>query len=118
MKNSLLIPLALTGFIAAPALAQGSGKNVTVFRMSGPQLGVRVEEVDKDVVTRLKLREEKGALVTEVLSESPAEKAGIKKDDVILKFQGESVLTAAQLQRLVKDVPTGRKVDIDLVRGG
>ena len=119
MKNSLMLPLALAGqFLAGPALAQGPGKNVTVFRMAGPQLGVRLEEVDRDVVTRLKLKEEKGALVTEVVRGSAAEKAGILKDDVILKFQGESVLTAAQLARLVRDVPSGRKVDLDLVRAG
>ncbi|MBK5256665.1 MAG: PDZ domain-containing protein [Vicinamibacteria bacterium] len=119
MKNSLLLPLAITGqLLAVPALAQGTGKDVTILRMSGPQLGVRLAEVDQDVVTRLKLKEEKGALVTEVLKDSAAEKAGVKEDDVILKFQGQSILTAAQLNRLVRDVPSGRKVDIDLVRGG
>ena len=67
MKKALVLPLVMAGqLIAGPAFAQGSGKNVTVFRMSGPQLGVRLEEVDKDVVTRLKLKDEKGALVTEV----------------------------------------------------
>ena len=119
MKKALVLPLVMAGqLIAGPAFAQGSGKNVTVFRMSGPQLGVRLEEVDKDVVTRLKLKDEKGALVTEVLENSAAEKAGIRKDDVILKFQGEFVLTAGQLSRLVRDQPSGRKVDIDIIRGG
>jgi serine protease Do len=118
MKNSLL-PLAIAGqLLAVSVLAQGSGRDVTILRMSGPQLGVRLMEVDQDAVTRLKLKEEKGALVTEVLEDSAALKAGIKEDDVILKFQGESVLTAAQLSRLVRDVPSGRKVDIDLVRAG
>ena len=123
MKNSRVLPfalpLALMGqLISGNAWAQGSGKNVTIFRMAGPQLGVRLEEVDADVVSRLKLREEKGALVTEVLRDSAAEKAGIRRDDVILKFQGESVLTAAQLSRLVRDVPSGRKVDVDIIRAG
>ena len=119
MKKSLVLPALMAGhLLAGPALAQGSGKNITVFRMSGPQLGVRLEEVDRDAVTRLRLKEEKGALVTEVVTDSAAERAGILKDDVILRFQGESVLTAAQLARLVRDVPSGRRVDIDLVRGG
>jgi C-terminal processing protease CtpA/Prc len=119
MKHKLTLALAMAGQLAwSPAYAQGSGKNVTVFRMAGPQLGVRLEEVDAEAVTRLKLKEEKGALVTEVLEKSAAEKAGLKKDDVILKFQGESVLTASQLSRLVRDVPAGRKVDLDIVRGG
>jgi len=119
MKKSLVLPALMAGqLLAGPVFAQGSGRNVTILRMSGPQLGVRLEEVDKDAVTRLRLKEERGALVTEVLKDSVAEKAGILKDDVILKFQGESVLTAAQLARLVREVPSGRKVDIDLVRNG
>ncbi len=119
MKASSLLPLALAlPLLADPAFAQGSGHDVTLFRMSGPQLGVRLEEVDKDVVSRLSLKEEKGALVTEVLEKSAAEKAGLKKDDVIVRFHGESVLTAAQLSRLVRDVPEGRKVDIEVVRAG
>jgi len=104
----------LGGFV----FAQSSGPDVTVLRMSGPSLGVRLAEVDKDAVARLKLKEEKGALITEVLEKSAAEKAGLLKDDVILKFQGESILTAAQLTRLVGDVPSGRRVDIDVVRAG
>ena len=118
MTNRLILPLALTGLMVGPAFAQGSGKEVTLLRVLGPQLGVRLEEVDGDAVTRLKLKEEKGALIIEVLEGSAAARAGLKKDDVILRFQGESVLTAAQLGRLVRDVPAGRKVDIDVVRAG
>ena len=119
MKKKHILSLALVGQLGAiPALAQGSGKDVTIFRMGGPQLGVRLEEVDQDVVSRLKLKEEKGALVAEVLEDSAAEKAGIKKDDVIVKFQGEQVLTASQLGRLVREVPSGRKVDLDVIRAG
>ncbi|MEO8499643.1 MAG: PDZ domain-containing protein [Vicinamibacteria bacterium] len=119
MKKALVLPLVMAGqLIAGPALAQGSGKNVTIFHMSGPQLGVRLEEVDKDVVARLNLKEEKGALVAEVLKDSAAEKAGLRKDDVIVRLQGESVLTAGQLRRLVREQPSGRKVDIDVLRAG
>ena len=119
MKKSLVLPALMAAqLMAGQALAQGSGKNVTILRMSGPQLGVRLEEVDKAAVTRLRLKEEKGALVAEVVKDSAAEKAGILKDDVILRFQGESVLTAAQLARLVRDVPAGRSVDLDIVRNG
>ena len=78
MKNSLMLSLAVAGqLLAGPAFAQGSGRDVTILRMSGPQLGVRVQEVDKDAVARLKLKEERGALVDEVLSDSAAERAGI-----------------------------------------
>lgn len=119
VKKSLVVMLAAASpLLAVPAWAQGSGRNVTILKISGPQLGVRLVEVDKEAVARLKLKEEKGALVTEVMEDSAAEKAGIKRDDVILRYQGESVLTAAQLGRLVADTPEGRKVSIDVVRDG
>ena len=119
MRISRFLPLALAvPLLATTASAQGSGGNVTVLRMTGPHLGVRLSEVGRDDVTRLKLREEKGALVREVLKDSPAEKAGLLEDDVIVRFQGESILTAAQLTRLVREVPGGRKVDIEVVRNG
>lgn len=119
MNRSLILPLAVASQLAAGvAFAQTPGPNVRILRMTGPQLGVRLEEVDKDAVTRLKLKEESGALVLEVLEDSAAEKAGLRKDDVIVRFQGESVLTAAQLARLVREVPAGRKVDLEVIRAG
>ncbi|MEO5763572.1 MAG: PDZ domain-containing protein [Vicinamibacteria bacterium] len=119
MNKSFMLAAAFAWhLLPAQAFAQSTHPNVTILRMSGPQLGVRLAEVDGDSVSRLRLKEEKGALVVDVMENSAAEKAGIKKDDVILKFQGESVLTAAQLSRLVKDVPAGRKVDLDIMRAG
>jgi serine protease Do len=119
MKKTHVLSLALVSqLFAIPALAQGSGRDVTILRVGGPQLGVRLAEVNQEEVSRLRLKEEKGALVTEVIANSAAEKAGLLKDDVILKFQGESILTASQLGRLVREVPSGRKVDLEIIRGG
>lgn len=84
----------------------------------GPRLGVTLAEVDEDAVKRLNLREERGALVTSVAEGSAAEKAGIKRDDVIVKFQGDNVGTAGQLTRLVRENPAGRTVTIEVMRGG
>lgn len=84
----------------------------------GSHLGVRLEDLDKDDVSRLKLTEEKGALVKNVEEGSPAEKAGIKAGDVIVRYHGESVLGASQLARLVRETPPGRTVPIELVREG
>lgn len=110
MKFAPLLTLALgLPLLGNPAFAQGPGRDVTVFRMAGPHLGVRLAEVDQDVVSRLNLKEERGALVIDVVEQSPAEKAGVKKDGVIVRFHGESILTAVQLGRLVSDVPEGER---------
>lgn len=84
----------------------------------GGALGVSLEEVDADDVSRLGLREESGALVRRVEPGSPAESAGLKADDVIVGYQGERVHSAAQLSRLVRETPAGRKVALEVSRGG
>jgi serine protease Do len=106
-----LSSLLAAGLVVAPAWS-------STFGPSGGRLGVRLSEVDKDDVARLSLPEERGALVKSVDDESPAEKAGIKEGDVILRYQGESVLSAAQLARLVRETPAGRTVSIEVSRGG
>jgi S1-C subfamily serine protease len=93
-------------------------RRVEVVRIGDAFLGVTLEEVGKDEVTRLKLPEERGALVASVEADSPAEKAGIKKDDVVLRYQGEIIHTAAQLARLIRETPHGRTVSLDVSRGG
>lgn len=90
---------------------------VVRFGASG-YLGVDIADVGADDVSRLKLAGERGALVREVVEDSPAAKAGLKADDVILGYQGESVHSAAQLSRLVRETPVGRAVTIEVSRAG
>lgn len=84
----------------------------------GAWLGVSVSDVNADKVRELRLPGEYGALVERVVEESPAAKAGLQKDDVIVSFAGERVRSAAQLTRLVRETPAGRKVALEVVRGG
>jgi serine protease Do len=100
--------------------AEGEARRaVEIVRLGGgAYLGVSLEEVDKDEVARLKLSEERGALVKSVEKDSPAARAGLKVDDVVVRFQSETIQTAAQLARLVRETPAGRTVALDVVRGG
>ncbi len=91
---------------------------VVRFAGGGAHLGVALEDVRAEDVARLKLAEERGALVKEVVKGSAAEKAGLKDGDVILSYQGERVGSAAQLRRLVRETPPGRHVTIEASRGG
>src|SRR5262249_49567338 len=77
-----------------------------------------LEDVGPDDVSRLKLEAERGVIVTSVKADAPAAKAGIKEGDVIVRFQGETVQSAAQLARLVAEPPSGRAVSIDVAREG
>lgn len=93
-------------------------RHVEIVRSGGARLGVRIGEVGKDDVARLKLPDERGALVKSLEADSPAARAGIKEGDVILRYQGENVLSAAQFGRLVRESPAGRTVAIEVSRGG
>jgi serine protease Do len=106
------------GFALAPKASGAEGRRVEIVRMGGAHLGVQLADVGKTDVARLKLSEERGALVKSVDSDTPAEKAGLKEGDVILRYQGEAVQGAVQLARLVRETPAGRTVSLEVSRGG
>lgn len=85
---------------------------------SGSYLGVYIREVTEEDVERLGLREERGALVTDVPDEGPAAEAGLQADDVIVSWNGARLESAAQLRRLVSETPAGRSVELGFVRNG
>lgn len=89
-----------------------------VIRVGGGYLGVSIEEVAAADVARLKLPAESGARVARVEPDSPAAKAGLREDDVIVRFGGEAVRSTGSLTRLVRETPAGRKVELEVVRGG
>jgi C-terminal processing protease CtpA/Prc len=81
-------------------------------------LGVYLEEVTSDRARELKLSDERGAIVMKVVEGSPAEKAGLKENDVIVSFNGRRVDTVRELQRLLAETPAGRNVQFETIRGG
>ena len=81
-------------------------------------LGVAIAEVTEDDVPRLKLREPKGVLVRSVMPGEPADKGGVRADDVILGIDGTRLESPRDLQRVVSSTPVGKKVRVVLLREG
>jgi serine protease Do len=81
-------------------------------------LGVSIQEVTPELAKSFSLNEKKGALVAQVFSSSPAEKAGIERGDVILEFDGKEVADSKDLPRVVSSTPVGKSVTIRLSRNG
>ena len=84
----------------------------------GSYLGVQLSDIDADRARALKLDEERGVELSKVESGSPAEAAGLRAGDVLLVYNGENILGAQQLGRLVSETPAGRKVKIQFWRDG
>jgi serine protease Do len=84
----------------------------------GAFLGVGTEDISRENMGRYGMREVRGVGVTQVLKDSPAEKAGLKKDDVILRFDGESVTSVRKLSRLVGESSADQTVRLTISRAG
>jgi serine protease Do len=81
-------------------------------------LGVAIAEVTDDDIGRLKLREPRGVLVRSVMPGEPADKGGVRADDVIVGIDGTRLESTRDLQRVVSSTPVGKKVRVVLLREG
>ena len=79
-------------------------------------LGVRIQEVTKEIAEAVQLKKTEGALVASVGEKSPADKAGIKAGDIILKFDGKKINTMRALPKVVANTKVGKNVKIEIWR--
>ena len=79
-------------------------------------LGVRIQEVTKEIADVEKLKKPEGALVASVGQNSPAEKAGIKAGDIILEFDGKKINTMKKLPNVVASTEVGKSVELKIWR--
>ena len=79
-------------------------------------LGVRIQEVTKEIADVEKLKKPEGALVASVGNNSPAEKAGIKAGDIILEFDGKKINTMKKLPNVVASTEVGKSVELKIWR--
>ena len=81
-------------------------------------LGVAIQPVTQEIANSFGLGKPRGALVNDIMSGSPAEKAGLKQGDIILRFAGKEVKDSRQLQLVVADTPVGQQVEVEIFRDG
>ena len=79
-------------------------------------LGVRIQDVTKEIADVEKLDEPRGALVASVAQNSPSDKAGVKAGDIILEFNGEKIQEMKQLPIIVARTEVGKKVKVKIWR--
>ncbi len=81
-------------------------------------LGVSIQEVTPQLAKSFGLKEKRGALVADVIEGGPAQKAGIARGDVILKFDGKEVAESRDLPRIVASTRVGKSVNVEYLRDG
>jgi serine protease Do len=91
---------------------------VNTGEVSRGYMGVSIQSITPELSKALKLEERQGALVSEVVPNGPAAKAGIRQGDVIVDFNGEAIKGSHDLPTVVAKTPIGKEVTVTLRRDG
>jgi serine protease Do len=81
-------------------------------------LGVNIQNISEDLASSLQLKDAKGALVSEVVQGSPAEKAGVKRGDVITGFNNKAIKDSHELSSAVAGTAVDKDVSLTIIRDG
>ncbi len=106
----LAVPANLVGQVT-----EGLVKNGKVVR---GYLGLGIQSVTPALAESFNLKDNKGAIVAEVVNSGPADKAGVKEGDVVTAVNGQPVADANNLTMAVSSIAPGSKVTLDILRDG
>lgn len=81
-------------------------------------LGVTVQALSAEIKKHFGLKEDRGVLINQVFENSPAEKAGLKEEDIILQYNGKDITDPTQLRNLVAGTLPGKEVELKIFRDG
>jgi serine protease Do len=101
-----------------PARATAAPRALEILAGRGSQIGASIRDVDEDDAKGARLAAQTGVVIEDVTEDSPAAKAGLKKGDVVVEFDGERVRSVRQFTRLVQETPAGRKIQTSVMRDG
>ncbi|MGD0891773.1 MAG: PDZ domain-containing protein [Terracidiphilus sp.] len=117
-----------TWLVMMPGVRAQSAGMIEVLQDSSPMLlhssasqgylGVDFVDVDQDKAQALKLKEVRGAVITLIDHDAPAGQAGMRVNDVVIQLNGQNVEGAEQLKRMLREIPPGHKVSIEISRDG
>ena len=113
--------IALAQDVAPPTPPQAPedfGNAFSFFVDGNGFLGVYGEDITNDNIAKYHLSQARGVGITQIVPDSPAQKAGLRKDDVILRIDGENVTSVRKLNRLVSEIAPDHSVRITISRNG
>src|SRR5215212_6768207 len=97
---------------------EASDQTFSILIDGGGFLGVYAENISRENMSRYHMNQVRGVGVTRVVKDSPAEKAGLRKEDVILRIDGENISSVRKLNRLVSEMAPDQSVRVSFSRGG
>jgi serine protease Do len=81
-------------------------------------LGIGIAEICDEDMPKYQLKEARGVLIRNVVAGQPADKGGLKAEDVVLAVDGTQIESMRDLQRIIASTPVGRSVKVYVMRGG
>ena len=81
-------------------------------------LGVGIQDLTPELAEYYGIKDKKGVLVAKVFEGDPADKAGIKANDIIIAVDGKPIKTSRELTGTIADIPVGQKIHIKILRDG
>jgi serine protease Do len=112
--GSIGIGFAIPSNMAKSVMTQLIGKG----KVQRGKLGVGIQQVTSDLAAGLGLKEPRGVVINSIVPGGPADKAGLKTGDVILKFNGKDVNDSNLLRNEIAGTPPGTEVTFTILRGG
>ncbi len=107
------------GFAVPTNIVQGVMRQLESYgEVRRGRIGVLIGDITTTLKEALDLTTLNGALVSDVVEDSPAEKAGLKRDDVIIAFNGSDILDASDIRNAVGLIEPGERADITYLRDG
>ena len=104
------IPSNMAVYIARTLIAHG--------KVERGWLGVTIGNLTPELAKRVHAEGNKGALIVDVVKGGPAEKAGMKKDDVVIAYQGKEIRDSSALRNDVAETAIGQEAKVTVLRGG
>jgi serine protease Do len=80
-------------------------------------IGIHLQELTGELAESLGVKADRGIVVTDVVDGSPGEKAGLKRDDIIVKLNGSAVESVSSFRNAIASAPPGTKVRLNVLRG-
>jgi serine protease Do len=104
------IPSNIVAYVSKALIAHG--------KVERGWLGISIRDLTPQLAQSLHLETSRGALVVEVVKRGPAEKAGLKKNDVVIGYRGKDITDSSSFRNDVAATPIGEEVQITILRGG